>query len=206
MSIDYPAFILGNGPRLPPLTGLERRFTVGVNRILKTGFVPTVILWVDRSVYRENAEAIDTSDALQVCDRSMVNRHQHIGLHLWAGDDARKHVSEPTILCCDGNTGCCAARWALALGCPIVYLLGMEAEYEGERTNFYGVNPWHHRTPDTEPTLAVMRRELERLLKDGGSRVRPVGGTVELADILATTADVDQQSLRLRLRQAVAAE
>jgi hypothetical protein len=40
--LNIPAFVLGNGPRLPglgALAPLQQRFTVGVNRILRSGFV-----------------------------------------------------------------------------------------------------------------------------------------------------------------------
>lgn len=207
MKLECPAFILGNGPGLPGNLGvLSRCFTVGVNRILDTGFTPTVLLWMDGSFYREQAAQVDASEALQICSASLANRRWHIGLHSWSGQDALHHHAAPTVLCCNGNTGCCAARWALSLGCPVVYLLGMGAEYRDGRTNFYGVNPWHHRPPGAETALEVMQAERDRLWDDFGERLRLARDEADLTEIAAGEEGMDQTELRARIRQAIAPE
>ena len=167
-----PAFILGNGPTLPKnLSCLDGSFTVGVNRILRSGFCPTVILWVDGTAYRDDGPAMDSSGSMLVCDASIASRQFHVGLKTQVGDAALAHPSTPTQLCCNGNTGCCAARWAAALGGDPVYLVGMSATYT-EKTDFYGDNRWHHKAEEgcTSSTLHLMGSELQRLLRSGNYR------------------------------------
>lgn len=192
-----PAFILGNGPTLPvgALGLLRGQFTIGVNRILRSGFVPTVILWIDSSVYQDDGDEIDASGAVLVCDSSVARNPLHHGLETWVGDAAIRRASTPTTLVCCGNSGCCAARWALALKCRPVYLLGMDAEYSGEKTSFYGSNPWH-----VEGTLRQMKQELDRLRRDFPREVRVVTHAEALARIVAGLPTVRTQELRRHLR------
>ena len=198
---DLPAFILGNGPYLPTgdLDCLAERFTIGVNRIVRV-FTPTVTTWVDRSVYDDVGELIDGCGALPVCDRAARQRQEHIGLKTWVGEDALTHESAADVLCCNGNTGCTAARWALALGCRPVYLVGMEARYRDGRTDFYGQNP-RHRREGVVGTLDVIRAELNRLLRDHGDDVVPLTDATTLREVAAVCERVDQDQLRFRIRQ-----
>lgn len=195
--MKHPAFILGNGPSLPTdsLGVLANQFTVGVNRILRSGFTPTVLIWVDSSVYEEEGSAMDASGAVLVCDRSVVRRPEHLGLQTYVGDSALRCQSAFGTLCCNGNTGCCAARWALALGCRPVYLLGMEAVYRDGRTDFYGGNPWHG-----QGTLAGMKEQVERLVRDFPEQVANIGDGSELERIVSSLPDVDLDNLTTRLR------
>ena len=199
--IGRPAFILGNGPRLPidSLHALAGQFTVGVNRILESGFTPTVIFWVDGSVYKEHGERIDDSGAILVCDEKIRRRQSHIGLRLHIGDAALSSKTTPTEVCVNGNTGCAAARWAFALGCNPIYLLGMSAEYLGGKTNFYGENKWHHRSDGDNGTLPVMRGELTRLKIDLG------GAAMEIStgDALEYVAQKYEPTDRAALRGAI---
>jgi len=200
-----PAFILGNGPTLPvdDLDCLTGQFTVGVNRILLSGFTPTVLLWADGSVARDDpayGEMMDASGALLVCDRSVARRPFHVGLKTHVGDAALTHQSTPTELCVNASTGCCAARWALALGCRPVYLVGMGAAYDGERTDFYGVNPRHK--PGL--TLHGMRRELTRLEVDFPGVTQAIPDGVTLREVAAAWPCIDQGELRQALRAALA--
>lgn len=197
-----PAFILGNGPTLPvgALPALAERFTVGVNRILRSGFVPTVILWGDLTVYRDDGAAMDASGSLLVCDRSVARRADHVGLLTFAGDDSRRRRATPWTLLCDGSTGCCAARWALSLGCRPVYLLGMSAAYDGARTDFYGRNRWHD-----AGAIGRMARQTQRLLEEHGDDVRVIGDGEELRRVAAAAAAIDQHDLRRRLRTCLTA-
>ena len=198
---DHPAFILGNGPTLPvdDLDVLGDQFTVGVNRILRSGFCPTVILWVDGSVGEEDGDAIGASGALSVCDASVYQRQGQIGLKTHVGSGALKHEATATELCCNGSTGCCAARWAIALGCRPVYLVGMSCQYIGGVSDFYGNNPHHHRTPEDNGTLMLMRNEMARLRLDHGDIIRhvPTGGL--LREIAAELQPQDQGEIRSRI-------
>ncbi|MCK4624998.1 MAG: hypothetical protein KAV00_06795 [Phycisphaerae bacterium] len=201
--LDIPAFILGNSPHLPTdLSRLRMRFTVGVNRILQV-FTPTVLLWVDGSFYKECAEQIDASESLLVCDRSVANRQSHIGLETHVGSSALAKQSKPKELCCNANTGCCAARWAVALGCNPVYLLGMDAQYKDGVSDFYGNNPHHHQNTSGHTTLTVMRKELNRLLADFPEICIPIVNQKHLDEIITNTADIDQDELRLKIKRAI---
>ena len=194
----HPAFILGNCPRLPidDLGCLAERFTVGVNRILICGFVPTVLLWVDRTVYADDYRtAIDNCEALLVCDRSIASNQRHHGLRTWVGDVACKHPHPPpTELAVRGNTGACAARWALGLGCPDVYLVGMSGEYMGDATDFYGVNAHHQKR-----TVLRMRDETQRLMADFPGRVWPVPTGEMLRKVAVGLPNIDQTATRAEI-------
>ncbi|NQU75027.1 MAG: hypothetical protein HQ546_01790 [Planctomycetes bacterium] len=198
-----PAFVLGNSPRLPvaQLKCLSGQFTIGVNRILRTGFTPTVILWVDDTVYADDGKQIDESEALLICDGSVARHELHHGLKTWVGDAALVHESTPTELCINGNTGCCAARWALVLGCRPVYLVGMEAAYKGALTDFWGQNQYHH----GGSTLNVMRKELVRLQRDFPGMVLAISDDGLLQEIAAELPDMNQDQLRCAILEHVCA-
>lgn len=201
MPSESPAFVLGNGPDLPSdLTPLAGCFTVGVNRILRSGFTPTVVLWVDRSVYAEDGTGMDASEALLVCDRAVAQRQHHLGLRTFVGDEALIRRPTPTELCVNGNTGCCAARWALALGCRPVWLLGMGGESRPGRTDFYGNNPHHH----AGLTLHVLRKELRRLLREHGTRVHPVRRGMSINELIDRRGTGSQDCLRQAVRAVLA--
>jgi len=199
------AFILGNSPLLPvaDLDCLDRCFTVGVNRIVEV-YDPTVVMWVDSTVYRAVGKQIDASAALPVCDASVYQRQRHIGLRTWTGEGALTHETTPTTLCCNGNTGCMAARWALALGCETVYLVGMEARYAGGKTDFWGVNPRHRTVGDTQ-TLNVIAAELKRLKRDFPGRAIAIPDGVMLRECADVCEPVDQGDLRARIRALLSA-
>jgi len=140
-----PAFILGNGPTLPDdLSALDGQFTIGVNRILASGFTPTAVVWCDREVWEEQRNLIENSEALLMTTiRSHPRRSKrHYLLTLGKscqdrGDAARLYAS--------GSTGTAAARLALALGFDPVFCLGMGSQYaEDGRSNFYGMNARHN--------------------------------------------------------------
>jgi hypothetical protein len=193
-----PAFVLGNAPNLPvdSLGVLAEQFTIGVNRILLSGFTPTVILWIDSTVHHDCGDELDACGALLVCDRSVACRQWHYGLKTHVGDAAPRQRSTPTVLCCHGNTGCCAARWAVALGCRPVFLVGMGARYAGDRTDFYGRNRWHGRE-----TLGRMAEEVRRLQADHGDKVVAVDGAGELAEVVAGLPPADVDGLKRHLRR-----
>ncbi len=123
------AFVLGTGPDLPveALGRLNNYFTIGVNRIWRTGFVPTVSFWLDGGIYQENPDHFDRT--LCVCDASVVARPKHIGLRLRVGGLPR--FLNPNFLYHLPNTGAVAALWAVSLGCYPVVLLGMGCQDDG---------------------------------------------------------------------------
>ena len=123
------AFVLGTGPDLPTtqLARLVSHFTIGINRIWRTGFVPTVSFWIDGGVYPERPEHFDKT--LCVCDASVAGKPEHIGLRM-RGGELPEHPN-PNRLCHLSNTGAVAALWAVSLGCYPVILLGMGCEDDG---------------------------------------------------------------------------
>ncbi len=162
--IPKTAFILGNGPSLPVdrLEILAGQFTIGCNRILRSGFCPSVVLWCDNTVYDDEGEQLEQSAALLVTGKGQRKKPHHIGLSF---APPPKDNGDPSKLFIRGNSGAAAARWASALGAERMYLLGMGASYDGERTDFYGSNRYHGKT-----TLEVLQRELSQLLKDYSGR------------------------------------
>ena len=189
---ELPAFILGNGPTLPvaELPLLAGQFTVGVNRILRSGFVPTAIMWLDQGVADEEGPQLESSGALLLGPRQHTVRGM-APLDYVGGYRAWDEPSNPWTIRPNGNMGVAAARWAQSLGCFPVYLLGMSAKGQ---LDFYGTNPHHSGdTPD------VMRRELDRLLS-GGNAV-PVADGAELQRIVSgLSMQYDQDAMRRELR------
>ncbi len=120
------AFVLGTGPDLPTghLHLLDGHFTIGVNRIWRCGFVPTVSLWIDGGIYEEAPEHFDRT--LCVCDESAKVRPEHIGLPVRPAANGKlpRHLN-PGRLVHLPNTGIVAALWAVSLGAYPVGLLGM---------------------------------------------------------------------------------
>jgi len=163
-------------------------------------------MWVDGTVYKAVGERMDSCGAMTVCDRSIAHRQFHIGLKTHVGHAALREPGSATELVCNGNTGCMAARWALALGCAPVFLLGMEARYQDGKTDFYGVNPRHRWEGDAQ-TLNVIRAELTRLLRDFPDRelLCPIPDGVMLREVAAEFRDEDQDVLRGRVRAVLAA-
>ena len=198
---NLPVFILGNSPYLPTdaLGCLAERLTIGINRIVRV-FTPTVVMWVDGSVYEDVGDQIDACGALAICNRAVKKRPSHVGLKTWIGNDALRCRSTPDVLCSNCNTGCAAARWALALGCRPVYLVGMEARYRDGRTDFWGDNPDHRRVGMTS-TLDVLRAELNRLQRDHPDDVIQITDGQTLREVAAACEPVDQAAARAAIRQ-----
>lgn len=198
--------MLGNSPHLPvdDLGCLSSKFTIGVNRIVEV-FAPTVLFWVDSTCYKDAGEKMDAAGSLMVCDASVKHRQYHIGLKNWVGDAAFTHEATVTELCCNGNTGVCAARWALALGCKPVFVVGMEAAYKDGKTDFYGMNRWHHCTEADNGTAAVMRKALDRLLREHPDAVVPVPDGEFLRELADECGDVDQSEVKGRVIEILAA-
>lgn len=142
------AFVIGNGPDLPTdrLAELDGYFTIGVNRVWKYGFTPTVSFWIDGEVYTERPEFFD-SLALCICDDSNKPKPKNcISLPVRGGRLVR--YLNPNRIQHRPNCGVMAALWALSVGCHPVVLLGMGCQDDGRA---------HHQ-------MHSMRRALEELL------------------------------------------
>jgi hypothetical protein len=196
-----PAWILGNGPTLPVagLSALGGRFTVGVNRILSTGFVPTAVVWVDSDIARECKRDIEASGALLI-GPSSHNVAGVLPVDIVAGRHSWASPAMPWQLHCNGNTGVAAARWAASLGCDPVYLCGMGAAYVDGKTNFYGVNPHHGNS-----ALTAIRDELRRLLSSDAGHYMQINTPEDLAYSVARHIAQDMVAVRADVERAVRA-
>ena len=195
-----PAFVLGNGPTLPvdDLHLLDGQITIGVNRIILSGFVPSAVLWADDGVWDDVGCEIEDCGAVPLSLVGLSHRPgmfvlDPVGSEHDRGDARRCYIS--------GSTGTAAARLALALGFDPVFLLGMSATYDGERTDFYGENR-HHK----EGTIDVLREETELLLREYQHHVWRTDDPADwvLADPLSK--EEQRQIIREKLRAAGARE
>jgi hypothetical protein len=171
--MDMPAFVLGNGPTLPSdLSCLDGLLTIGVNRITHGGYEPTAVVWVDSAVARECGPRWREIGTLVLGPARDIYEATHV-MRIRGGEDAWKgNDPSTTELCFNGNTAVGAARFAIALGCDPVYLVGCGCA-PGAATNFYGNNRSH-----TSATYPILKRELDRLL--GRHDVVEIPGEFEL--------------------------
>jgi len=158
-----PAFVLGNGPTLPVelLPTLQNYFTVGVNRILASGFEPTAVAWCDSEIYEECRADMAKAESLLVttCRNHQRRARRHYVLKLRKSVDDAGRVAE---WYASGSSGTAAARWCLALGFDPVYLLGCGCQYgDGGRTNFWGDNQRH-----SPRTTTMFENEMSALLHE----------------------------------------
>ena len=86
-------------------------------------------------------------------------------------------------------------RWALALGCRPIYLVGMDAAYRNGQTDFWGANSHHH----GGATLSIMRKELTRLHLDFPGDILAIPTGQVLREIAGELPDVDQAVKRRTL-------
>lgn len=159
-----PAFILGNGPYLPEdLSALDGFFTVGVNRILLT-YDPTVVQWTDDDILEDIAEHVDACQAVVfVGDAASDERFNPLVQVGNSAEPVHRPLRSPHHIAATGNMGTASALWAMSLGCSPVYLLGMSAEYDAGKTNFYGTNRLH-----SDSSKSRMVRALRILLEIEG--------------------------------------
>ena len=192
------AYVLGNGPTLPAveyLLALSKSFTIGVNRIMLSGFTPTVLLTCDPEVNAECAQPAADAGVLVVSSFA-AGPWPVVPLRPVAGDLCWRTEPTPSSLHVNGSSGVAAARWARALGCSCVYLLGMSATYQDGLTDFYGRNGAHGGS-----TLAQLKGDRDRLLASWHGYV-PADDLC--LDALADGDDYDQAALRASLREVLA--
>ena len=151
-----PVFILGNSPWLPidSLPLLNDFFTIGVNRITQV-YDPTILMIIDETVFKD--VELDQIHAQKLFNCSMDRKYKTP--ETWLPDlvgASQDWGTSPGQIHANGNSGVAAAAWAATLGCEPIYLLGMEARYDGDRTDFYGVNRHH---------MAGVINNLQRMMK-----------------------------------------
>jgi hypothetical protein len=163
----YPVFILGNGPSLceNDLSVLDGYFTIGINRILQSSYTPTVVFWQDVSVTRDIQTAAMSSTAIKVAKQGccQVEKDDFLYFKLAsAGYKGQQFPSKcvPDILYGHGNTINICSQFAISLNPSHIILLGVDCKYEGDKTNFYGVNNRHSKN-----TMRNCCKALEKVKK-----------------------------------------
>jgi hypothetical protein len=150
-----PCFILGNSPYLPTdLSCLDGFLTIGVNRIVRV-HDPDILVILDASAFQE----ADKGTAQLLLSEEMPVKRQGGAWYPKLVIASTKWPADPSEIHANGNSGVAAAAWANTLGCEPIYLLGMEARYSGDRSNFYGRNKWHQ-----DGTVQALGRALDNLL------------------------------------------
>jgi hypothetical protein len=142
------AWVLGNGPGLPVdhLHLLDDEFTVGVNRIYRSGFAPKVVLWVDpmEKVLREEWPDMrqhmleNGSIGVSAYGHTRKNQCEYL-LTLCNPKRNADKMRDPSYICCDGTSGIAAVRWCFALGFDTVRTLGISDgnHQHTERRHFF---------------------------------------------------------------------
>lgn len=125
------AFVVGNGPDVPAdrLGELDGYLTIGVNRVWKYGFTPTICFWIDSEIYTERPAFYDAA-GLCVCDASNMPTPKRC-IHIETRGGRLPRDLNPNRLCHRANAGVMAALWAVSVGCHPVVLLGMGCQDDG---------------------------------------------------------------------------
>ena len=148
--IDVPAFIIGNSPSLNQidLSLLENYFTIGVNRAFYK-IDPTLLIWQDISLWNSEYQKLHNTKAIKVSRDVSDPRKTYYNFYLKGGPYLfdKTHTHE---LYGRGSTGPLAVQLAVAMGCSLIVLVGIDCTLgkHGE-SDFYGYNKhW------TETTLS----------------------------------------------------
>lgn len=143
-----PVFMIGNGPSLleHDLSLLDGRFTIGSNRAF-LAYDPTILVWQDRGMYKcseptnTTLEDIRKTQAIKIC-RDVIDDHKEFNTFK-LNRGKYEFEGKTDQLRGFGCTGAIACQLAYALGAGSLILLGYDAAYKGEKTDFYGKNSDH---------------------------------------------------------------
>tara|TARA_B100000287_G_C20671310_1_gene793474 strand:+ start:2493 stop:3155 length:663 start_codon:yes stop_codon:yes gene_type:complete len=153
LNSDKKCFILGTGPSLEdtPLEKLEAHFTIGVNLILNSGFVPNVICVSDRDMINDNYNMI-IDERMKDRDYLIVKpKHQVVldkltkleNVKLIEGfkeTGVRKPFLDPQLqrfaMTSNGVINDLAVSLAVYLGFKQIHLLGADGRH-GKNSHFY---------------------------------------------------------------------
>jgi len=174
-------FVLGTGPKLdlPDLHLLDGQYTIGINYILESGYVPDVVFWTDAEIGKMHRSALDESGALLFCPEKQPDGPARAFRYRLASGEMRKTFARTQVYV-DGNSGASAARWALSVGFSPVYLVGMSAEYMDGKSHFY---PGY--THNFGASMRAMLVDLKRLLSESDQYI-PVDDLKTLVPLLPT--------------------
>jgi len=141
----FPAFLVGNGPSLDSVEDihlLDGYFSIGINRpFRKDGFDPTILLWQDIELWKQEKKTLRKLKALKFC-RNVCDPEQ-MAMHFKLRGGPFLLPKNPSVLYGSGATGPLAFQIAYTMGCDPIVLLGFDCKYKGKKTNFYGVNKDH---------------------------------------------------------------
>tara|TARA_Y100000310_G_C20508544_1_gene727647 strand:- start:114 stop:845 length:732 start_codon:yes stop_codon:yes gene_type:complete len=140
--LNTPCFLLGNGPSISgqPLHLLENHFTIGINKAFKL-IDPTLLMWQDIEFWYTDHKQIRKLKAIKYCRNVSDPKSKFVHFSIRSG--AFKLPNNPKTLYGRGATGPLAFQLAWVLGCNPIVLLGMDCKYQGDKTDFYGKNPFH---------------------------------------------------------------
>lgn len=149
------AWVLGTAPSLEidRLPELEGEFTLGVNHILRSGFTPDALFWLD-PIRKQMPDAWAQIERFQGLK---VGPGGDFELKDWPGWGQGYFQYRAT----SGDT---AVRWLLFMGFHRVVCLGVGTGFDGTQTNFYGEG----KAGGRERAYVLAR---ENLLKDFRGRV-----------------------------------
>ena len=158
----HPAFIIGNGPSLfdHDVELLENSFTIGTNQAFKK-IEPTMIFWQDVECWNDNWEEISKLKSIKVSRDRSDPQNVCVKYKVIKSPSYTFLPTVPWIIPGHGGTGKIAIKFAYALGCSPILLIGMDFKYSKGKTDFYGVNKHH-----SERTLSIYQKDLNWIKKN----------------------------------------
>ncbi|MEK0337396.1 MAG: hypothetical protein QQN41_08185 [Nitrosopumilus sp.] len=173
---NQPAFILGTGPSIEDidLSMLNGFYTIGVNRIFLK-YDPTCIFWQDISLWNDHARKLDNLECIKIpayCSKTHTSLPDHEGQYYVKSRTVYVKHSTSTSACVSDDyltfirsknvsaSGIMAVQLAIMLGCSPIVLVGIDGDYSGNKTNFYGVCEHHDKK-----TLSIYRKSMLWLQK-----------------------------------------
>lgn len=137
-------FILGNGPSIKdqPLHLLDDYFTIGINRIFYL-YDPTILFWQDLNLWRSDKKNILSSKSIKVCRDHSDPQHNFINFNLKMNPSKFNYT--PNVLHGRGSSSMLASELAVSLGCSSIVFIGVDCQYDGTKTDFYGINKDHRK-------------------------------------------------------------
>jgi len=140
--IGVPCFIIGNAPSLDShnLSLLNRLFTIGINRSFRK-IETTILLWQDIELY------YDCRDELKNLKSILYSRDvadpKGIAYNFRLLNRPYTLMNNPVRLAGYGSSAPLAFQLAYILGCNPIIFLGCDCKYDGEKTDFWGINKDH---------------------------------------------------------------
>ena len=137
-----PAFIVGCSPSTDEIdfSLLKNYFTIGINRAFKL-IDPTILMWQDITFWNTESSKIKNLKAIKIARDIADPKRLYYNFYLKSSEEY-KFDDKTYILNGRGSSGPIAVELAVALGCSPIVLLGLDCQTDGERTDFFGKNPY----------------------------------------------------------------